>query len=171
MRARYLILTAALVASLAACGGDGGDNETSEAPPAAEESVTESDDAAATEGTLAVADSDLGQILVDGEGMTVYLFTNDSPGVSTCEGDCLAAWPPVAGPATAGEGVDSSLLGTITATDGTTQVTYDGWPLYYWAQDAAPGDVTGQGVNDVWYVVAADGSAVMGAPAAGDSGY
>jgi len=170
MRVRYLFLTAALAASLAACGSDSGGNETSEAP-ASDESMSASDDAAATEGTLDVADSDLGQILVDGEGMTVYLFTNDSPGVSNCEGDCLAAWPPVAGPVTAGDGVDASLLDTITATDGSTQVTYDGWPLYYWAQDTAPGDVTGQGVNDVWYVVAPDGTQVTGAAGAEDSGY
>lgn len=163
MRARHLILTAALAASLAACSGsDGGNDSTSEEPPAAEETTTE--EAATGAEALEVADSDLGQILVDGEGMTVYLFTNDSPGVSTCEGDCLAAWPPLPGPATAGEGVDASLLGTTTATDGTTQTTYDGWPLYYWAQDVAPGDVTGQGVNDVWFVVAPDGSQVTDAP-------
>lgn len=174
MRVRHLILTAALVAGLAACADDsGGEPGATEEPTSVEETMeeetteeemTDDGEAAATESTIMVADSDLGQILVDGEGMTVYLFTNDSPGVSTCEGDCLAAWPPVPGPATAGEGVDASLLGTTTATDGTTQVTYDGWPLYYWAQDAAPGDVTGQGVNDVWFVIAPDGTMVTEAP-------
>lgn len=169
MRARHLILSLALVASLTACGsGSGDDGGTTGEPPAADETTTEGGgDAAAAEDALMVSDSDLGQILVDGEGMTVYLFTNDSPGVSTCQGDCLAAWPPVPGPATAGDGVDASLLGTVTATDGTTQASYDGWPLYYWAQDAAPGDVTGQGVNDVWFVVAPDGSAVTASTASG----
>lgn len=167
MRARHLILAAALAVGVAACGSDGGGEEpgATEEAPTAEETMSESEettsDAAATdEATLMVADSGLGQILVDGEGMTVYLFTNDSPGVSTCEGDCLTAWPPVPGPLTGGEGVDEALLGTVTATDGSTQATYDGWPLYYWMQDAGPGDVTGQGVNDVWFVVAPDGTAV-----------
>jgi predicted lipoprotein with Yx(FWY)xxD motif len=179
MRARHLFLAAALAGSLAACGGDaGGDGgygtageTTADETTAEETTAEEGDDAAETAGALMVADSDLGEILVDGEGMTVYLFTNDSPGVSTCEGDCLAAWPPLAGPVEAGDGVDASLLGTTTATDGSTQATYDGWPLYYWQQDAAPGDVTGQGVNDVWYVVAPDGTMVTEAPMSNAADY
>lgn len=67
---------------------------------------------------------------------------------------------PPAGRAEGGEGADQSLLGTITRTDGSTQVTYNGWPLYFWAEDSAPGDTTGQGVNDVWWVVDAAGDAV-----------
>ena len=94
---------------------------------------------------MATAESDLGTILVDGEGLTLYLFMPDAQGPSTCEGDCLAAWPALVGPATAGEGVDESLLATATrADDGSEQVTYNGWPLYYFAQDSAPGDVNGQ---------------------------
>jgi predicted lipoprotein with Yx(FWY)xxD motif len=99
-------------------------------------------------------ETDLGTILVDAEGLTLYLFAPDAQGPSTCEADCLSAWPALAGPATAGEGVDESLLGTATRPDdGTEQVTYNGWPLYYYAQDNAPGDVRGQGVGDVWFVV------------------
>lgn len=116
MRVRHLFVAAALAATLTACGGT--DDATSENDAADETPASSSQEA-----TIAVADSDLGSILVDGEGMTVYLFTNDSPGESTCEGDCLAAWPPVPGPAAAGEGVDADLLGTIEATDGTTQAT------------------------------------------------
>ncbi len=72
-----------------------------------------------------------GTILVDGEGMTLYMFVPDAQGPSTCEDDCLAAWPALTGPATAGEGVDEALLGTATRPDdGTEQVTYNGWPLY-----------------------------------------
>lgn len=158
MRVRHLFVAAALAATLTACGG------TDEATPddsAAEDTTSAApSDAAAI---IAVAESDLGDILVDGEGMTLYLFTNDSPGESTCEGDCLAAWPPVPGPAEAGDGVDADLLGTVEATDGTTQATYNDMPLYYFAQDEAPGDVTGQGVNDVWYVVDVAGEAVTSA--------
>lgn len=118
-------------------------------------------DGAAGTATVTTAETDLGTILVDGEGMTLYLFTNDEPGVSNCEGDCLAAWPPLLGTPQAGEGADDSKLGTIERSDGTTQVTYNDWPLYYWMNDSAPGDTTGQGVNGVWWVVDRDGEAIM----------
>lgn len=107
---------------------------------------------------------DLGQFLVDAEGMTLYLFLNDSDNTSTCYDDCAENWPPLLteGDATAGEGVDDSLLGTTERTDGTVQVTYGGWPLYYWVRDEAPGDTTGQAVGEVWYVVSPQGEAVTG---------
>ena len=111
---------------------------------------------------LALADSSLGQILVDGKGMTLYLFTNDSPNTSACTGQCLVNWPPLLGEPTAGMGVDDSKLGSFQRDDGSTQATYNGWPLYYWKDDAAPGDVLGQNVNEVWFVIDADGNAVKG---------
>jgi predicted lipoprotein with Yx(FWY)xxD motif len=97
---------------------------------------------------------ELGEFLTDAEGMTLYLFTKDEPGVSNCSGDCLANWPAFTAeePLTLPEGVPGT-LGTITRDDGTTQVTYNDWPLYYWVGDQAPGDTTGQGVGDVWFVV------------------
>jgi predicted lipoprotein with Yx(FWY)xxD motif len=108
------------------------------------------------------SDATLGEFLVDTAGMTLYLFTNDTENTSNCYDDCATAWPPLltAGEVTAGEGVDASLLGTTERTDGTTQVTYGGWPLYYWMRDEAPGDITGQAVGDVWYVVSPQGEAV-----------
>src|SRR5687768_13605570 len=115
--------------------------------------------------TVEVSESaDFGPILVDSAGMSLYLFTNDTQnsGASTCADDCLAAWPALLtdGDPVAGEGVDESLLGTITRDDGTTQVTYNGWPIYYYAEDAASGDTTGQGVGDVWFLVTPEGEAV-----------
>ena len=96
--------------------------------------------------------------------MSLYLFTNDTQdsGASTCADDCLAAWPALLsdGDPVAGEGVDAALLGTITRDDGTTQVTYNGWPLYYYAEDTAAGDTNGQGVGDVWFLVTPEGEAV-----------
>ena len=78
----------------------------------------------------------------------------DDAGASTCTDDCLEAWPAIPGPATAGDGVDASLLATAARPDdGSEQATCDGWPLYTFAQDTAPGDVTGQGSGDVWYVL------------------
>jgi predicted lipoprotein with Yx(FWY)xxD motif len=108
------------------------------------------------------ASAEHGEILTDGEGRTLYLFTQDAGGASTCSGDCATAWPPftVEGEAMAGTGVDQALLGTITRDDGTTQVTYNGHPLYYYAEDINAGDTTGQGVGDVWYLVNAQGEQV-----------
>ncbi len=96
----------------------------------------------------------LGDFLVDGKGMTLYLFTNDTPGVSNCSGGCLEAWPPllVEGDPVAGKGV-SGRLGVIVRDDGARQVTYNDLPLYYYVADAKPGDTTGQGVGGVWFVV------------------
>jgi predicted lipoprotein with Yx(FWY)xxD motif len=99
---------------------------------------------------------ELGPFLTDAEGVTLYLFTNDTnPGESTCEGDCLVNWPPV--PAADMLVLPPGIQGTLGATealDGTQMLTYNDIPLYYFAADQAPGDVNGQGRGDVWYVVA-----------------
>jgi predicted lipoprotein with Yx(FWY)xxD motif len=107
---------------------------------------------------------ELGRFLVGANGMTLYTFSNDEAGVSNCAGDCATAWPPytveseedlAAGFTVPGE------LGTIEREDGSLQVTYNGWPLYYWQDDAARGDATGQGVGEVWYVVAPETVSVV----------
>lgn len=164
MITRHSIRLAALglfaASLLTACGSD-------DAGEATGQSATGDDGP-----VLATAETDFGTVLVDGDGQTLYLFTQDSPGTSVCEADCLAAWPPFEGEPAAGEGVDEGLIGSIERSDGTTQATYDEWPLYYFAQDSSAGDVSGQGVNDVWYVVSPDGEAIMEAPAdTGGSGY
>ncbi|MHB8857655.1 MAG: COG4315 family predicted lipoprotein [Bellilinea sp.] len=98
----------------------------------------------------------LGTFLVDEKGMTLYLYTKDTPGVSNCKDACLTAWPPLltSGDPRADDGVTASKLGTITRDDGSLQVTYNDLPLYYYISDAAPGDTVGQGVGGVWFVVA-----------------
>jgi predicted lipoprotein with Yx(FWY)xxD motif len=113
----------------------------------------------------------MGSFLVDSKGMTLYIFTKDTPNTSNCYGGCATAWPPLltTGAPTPGTGVDDSKLGTTKRTDGTTQVTYNGLPLYYWAKDKIAGDTTGQGVPNVWYVINPDGEAVTGSPAAASS--
>lgn len=118
---------------------------------------------AAGPAALAVSQNDeLGEFLVDAEGMTLYMFTKDTENVSNCYDDCATAWPPVLteGEPTVGEGLDAALVSTTERTDGTVQVTYGGWPLYLWVQDAAPGDTTGQDVGEVWYVVSPAGEIV-----------
>lgn len=98
----------------------------------------------------------LGTFLVDENGLTLYLYTKDTPGVSNCSDACLTAWPPVLtnGEPRADDGVTASKLGTITRDDGSLQVTYNDLPLYYYITDVQPGDTTGQAVGGVWYVVA-----------------
>jgi len=105
---------------------------------------------------IAVSETpDLGQFLVDGNGMTLYMFTKDEADQSNCAGECLVNWPPflTTGEPILGEGVDATKVGTTTLADGSTIVTYDHMPLYYWVNDKNPGDITGQGVGDVWFVV------------------
>jgi predicted lipoprotein with Yx(FWY)xxD motif len=136
---------------------DAATDETTESTEAAEE---EADAAPAEAGDLALATTDLGDILVDVDGNTVYLYTPDEQGESTCYDACEEAWPVVGEVTVVGDGLDESLLGTTTRTDGVVQATYNSWPLYYFANDTAPGDTAGQGVSDVWYVVDATGAAI-----------
>jgi predicted lipoprotein with Yx(FWY)xxD motif len=112
--------------------------------------------------TIAAAQTDLGAVLVGVENRTVYLFTKDKNGQTTCTGACATAWPPVltAGNPVAGTGVKAHLLGTIKRDDGGTQVTYNKHPLYYYAKDQKAGDTLGQDVKDFggeWYAVTPEG--------------
>jgi len=97
--------------------------------------------------TISVAGSSLGQILVDEKGKTLYLFEADSSTQSTCSAACAQAWPPVTttGAPKAASSASPSLLGTTKRSDGTTQVTYSGHPLYSFVGDAKPGDTNGEG--------------------------
>lgn len=132
-------------------GGAYGQSSESSAPPSGAEEDS---------GTLMIAESDLGEIVVDADGMTLYMFDTDTQGSgeSSCTGECLTNWPPLTteGEAPAVEGVTGE-VGTITTADGSTQVTLNGWPLYYFAGDAAAGDVNGQGVGGIWWVLSPAG--------------
>ncbi len=120
--------------------------------------------AASSSGSAAVVDlgqnSTLGSFLVDSKGITLYLFTKDTPNTSNCYAGCIGYWPPLLtnGAPVAGPGVNASLLGTTKRSDGTTQVTYNGWPLYYYVSDKAAGDTTGENVQNVWFVITPAGS-------------
>jgi len=156
-----LLVTAFVVAALlmAACGSSA--QSTANGSPSMPASSSP-----AGKTTIAVASNPkLGQILVDGAGKTLYLFVADSGSSSTCYTSCAQLWPPVltSGPAQAGTGAAASLLGTTTRTDGKTEVTYGGHPLYYFVSDKQAGDATGQGVDSfgaLWWVVSASGAAV-----------
>ncbi|MGH4030171.1 SCO0930 family lipoprotein [Actinomycetota bacterium Odt1-20B] len=126
--------------------------------------------AAKSAGQLAVWESKkLGRVVTDSGGFTLYRFDKDTaqPPASTCSGDCAKTWPPVlAEGAVAAPGVDKSLLGSVTRSDGTKQLTLDGWPMYRYAMDAKPGDAKGQGVGGTWFASAPDGK--KAAPAAAE---
>ena len=112
--------------------------------------------------TVTVASkTSVGSVFTNAQGMTLYHYTPDTPGVSTCTGGCATIWPPLVLPAgttapVAGKGVDG--LGTITRSDGTVQVTYDKEPLYTFSGDRSPTDAKGQGVGGTWFAVKADSS-------------
>ncbi len=100
------------------------------------------------------------QVLVDGQGRSLYLFTADSVNVSTCTGACATTWPALGAPARAGAGVDPSNLKMITNPAGQAQVTYFGHPLYYFAGDQQPGQANGEGIGGTFFLVDAVGNPV-----------
>jgi predicted lipoprotein with Yx(FWY)xxD motif len=115
----------------------------------------------ATAGQLKlVDDAKLGKVLADSAGNVLYLYTPDKQGASTCYDRCIKAWPATGKADGVGAGLDAKLLGTTTRTDGSVQATYGSWPLYYFANDKAPGDSNGQGLQGVWYVLGADGKGI-----------
>ncbi|HET9344738.1 MAG TPA: hypothetical protein VFO05_03470 [Candidatus Limnocylindrales bacterium] len=137
---------------------------TPAASPTAEDTeeptASASDDAGAGDFPLTAAENDdVGPYLTGEGGMTLYYFTNDTQnaGNSVCNGDCAIAWPPYViegdDEPTPGDGVDGEIT-MITRDDGSMQVAYNGWPLYYYEPDNAPGDTTGHEVGGVWFVIA-----------------
>jgi predicted lipoprotein with Yx(FWY)xxD motif len=128
--------------------------------------------------TIGVANSDLGKILVDSQGRTIYLFEKDSGTKSACSGGCASQWPPVRanGKPTVGSGLKASEVGTTARSDGKPQVTYNGHPLYLFVGDNSPGDTNGQGLNAFgasWFVLSPAGAAITSGSGNGGgiSGY
>jgi predicted lipoprotein with Yx(FWY)xxD motif len=164
--------TAAVALTAAACGSSGGGTygyggSASPTPPKAAASAAPPAPAvAAGQGTtIAAGASSLGKLLIDGRGRTLYLFEADTGMSSTCYGACASYWPPVltSGAPMAGSGASASLLGTAPRSDGTTQVLYDGHPLYYFVVDKQAGDTKGEGLNNfggAWYAVSPAGTKI-----------
>jgi predicted lipoprotein with Yx(FWY)xxD motif len=163
------VLTAVLAGLVLTGCGDGESGATGTTGPATSASSPTAEDAAPV---LTTGDTDLGEILADAEGRTVYVFDEDEAGSgkSVCTGECADTWPAVVSEEAepTAEGLDGE-LGTIERDDGTLQVTLDGRPLYLFAGDGSPGDVTGQGVDGTWWVVGADGEKIT--EGGGDTGY
>ncbi|MGW6908665.1 SCO0930 family lipoprotein [Streptomyces sp. NPDC054940] len=165
-RGASIAATAAVLLATAACAGaeDGGKDDKGKAPataaaPAGAQPAVAGQARAA--GQLTVWNSkDLGPVLTDSAGFTLYRFDKDTaePPKSNCDGDCAKAWPIVpADGAGAATGIDAGLLGSVTRSDGTKQLTVAGWPMYRFAKDTAPRQAKGQGVGGVWFAAAPDG--------------
>jgi predicted lipoprotein with Yx(FWY)xxD motif len=145
--------------ALAACGG-GGRAATAARPPTSP-----------THAAISVAHTGLGNILVDSQDRTLYLFKADSGAKSTCFGACAAVWPPLlaGGTLTAGPGVKVSLIGTIARSDGKPQLTYNDHPLYLYAGDQKPGETNGEGSSGFgapWFALSVQGDQVSGGASA-----
>lgn len=144
VRSRLAVAVVAALVSLTAvagCGGSGGPAEVD------------------------VHSGRLGRYLTDSSGRALYLFDADRNGHPRCSGPCLTLWPPLTtdGTPKAGPGVSQSLLGTVRGTDGSTQVTYAGHPLYYFAKDLSPGQIAGegnQGFGSPWWLASPSGNPI-----------
>jgi predicted lipoprotein with Yx(FWY)xxD motif len=150
---------AVLVAAATGCGG-GGATAASSAPP-----KTASGQAA----TVGISNTGIGQLLVNSQGRTAYLFKADQGTKSACAGACAGAWPPLLakGKPTLGTGVSASLIGTAARPEGTTQLTYNGHPLYLFAKDQKAGETNGQGVSAfgaAWFALNSAGNQVSAQP-------
>jgi predicted lipoprotein with Yx(FWY)xxD motif len=172
---RKSLLLSAIVAAvtalvIAGCGGGGSSTSASGGggiygKSAAATETTEAPSAAAEAAPVSLGSAaKVGKVLVDSKGMTLYYFEKDKKGsgVSKCEGACAEAWPPLLseGEPEATSGVNASMLGSIERSEGTTQVTYAGWPLYTFAGDLKPGEDNGtdsHAFGAAWYPLHANG--------------
>ena len=161
-RRSIAIVAAGLVAlaiGVAGCGSSGGgyggssSSASTSAPPAG------------SGPSVKLASTGLGKVLVDSQGRTLYLFEADKGPMSKCDGSCATIWPPLkaTGKPTAGAGLAAAKLGTSKRSDGTSEVTYNGHPLYTYAGDTAAGQTSGQGLDDYgaeWYALSARGDKI-----------
>ena len=161
-----LLLLAAL--AVAGCGSGGNSNASSGLPKTA----------SGTAATVGVSNEGLGNILVNSQGRTLYVFTRDSGTMSECSGACAVNWPPLraSGKPTVGNGARASIVSTTARSDGKPQVTYNGHPLYLFKGDSKPGDTNGQGLNAFggsWYALSPAGDQITSQPSnsGGGSGY
>jgi predicted lipoprotein with Yx(FWY)xxD motif len=161
-----LVLTGLVAAACGATADTGATTGTSggmsSSPPAARGYGAGSGAQAAGADTVRLGTTSLGTILTDSGGRTLYLFEKDTGTASTCYGACAQAWPPVTttGPTRTASGAMADLLGSTARTDGATQLTYAGHPLYYFSGESTPGSVKGQGLKNFgggWYVVDSSG--------------
>ena len=174
MGRKLVIVFALMLAACSPAADESSDTTQSPAPAATEAPVTTTSTAPevstneeAVLGGVSSSETALGTVLVDETGRTLYIFTVDDGDVSACYDDCEANWPVVAAGADAGD--LEVITGSTTRNDDSEQLTINGRPVYLFAVDSGPGDVNGQGVFDVWYVLDADGEPVDGAVSSADT--
>ena len=152
---------AALALAVSACGSSSSSSSATSTPAAGASSPAASEPASSASANTVLSTTINGtQVLTNSKGLTLYWFVPDTSTKSNCNGSCATYWPPVKGPVTAGSGVTGT-LGTITRSDGSTQATYDGHPLYTYVADTAPGQAKGNGLNlsgGVWHEMTVSGA-------------
>jgi predicted lipoprotein with Yx(FWY)xxD motif len=160
-------MIAAVLLLGAACGSDSNKSSTDSGSKSTDTTAAASGGNASAAALIKTADSTLGKILTNDQGMTVYAFMNDKGGMSSCTDACAKAWPPVTtDSATLPEGLDAAVFKVIARPDGTHQIVAGEWPLYTFANDKAAGDTNGQGIGSSWFVVKPDGTVNKGEAAA-----
>jgi predicted lipoprotein with Yx(FWY)xxD motif len=171
MRNRWLatvLAAAAAAVALAACG-----SSTTSAPPSTGNSPAANGSTSGSASGLKTMSTSSGTILVTSSGMAVYWFAPDTSTASMCNSSCASYWPPVIGTPSLASGVTlPDKLGTITRSNGQTQATYDGHPLYTYVSDTSAGQISGNNLNasgGLWYVMTPNG-AKIGSTTSGGSG-
>jgi predicted lipoprotein with Yx(FWY)xxD motif len=162
---RTKLITLLVGTALAVAGCGGGSNDSA-APTTANGQPA----------TIGISNTNLGKILVNSQGHTLYLFQKDSGNASACTGACASAWPPLraSGNPTVGSGTDASLVGMAPRPDGSSQVTYNGHRVYLFQNDHKAGDTNGEGLNAFggnWFALSSAGNQVTAPPNSGGYGY
>ena len=154
-------LLVGLVVVLAACSSPGASqssapSESQGSVPSCAQTENPTGSPAASELSLTIQQTTKGDALAGADGLTLYTRTDEVDGTIHCGEGCVGNWPPLTGTVDAGD-ANADMLGTITRPDDTEQVTYNGYPLYYFTGDAAPGDATGDALGGVWFIAAPSG--------------
>lgn len=158
------IAAAAVLAAACSSSSKSGGSSSTSAGPAGSSSAMNAP-AAQAGVKIETHSGPLGTYLTDSSGKTLYIFASDGSKMSTCDNQCASVWPPLTtkGTPSGSGGVTSSMLATITRSDGSKQVTYAGHPLYYYTSDTKAGETTGQGINNFgakWWVLAPSGQPI-----------
>ena len=172
-RSRFALALVATGLFAAACGGSSGGGKNAQVASQTTPSSTASSAAAGAAVTIATHKGPLGTYLTTSTGMSLYMFAADSGGKSNCNSSCVQYWPPLAGSSAQTTGAaNSAMTGTIMRSDGTSQITYAGHPLYTYVGDTKAGDTNGQGKDlngGKWYLLDPKGAQISGS-ASGNSG-